>query len=95
MTKVEIVKMIHEKVGGSKRECADIVEMLFEIIKESLEKGEKVKINRFGNFVVRQKKSRTGRNPHTGDAIEITARKVLSFKSSQILKDAIQNGPGK
>lgn len=95
MTKAEIVTLIHEKVGGSKRECADVVERLFEIIKESLEKGDKVKISGFGNFVVRQKKSRVGRNPHTGQAIEITARKVLTFKSSQILKEAIQGRPQK
>ena len=95
MTKAEIVSIIHEQVGGSKSECADIVERLFEIIKETLEKGEKVKISGFGNFVIRKKKSRIGRNPHTGEAIEITARKVLTFKSSQILKEAIQSGPGK
>jgi integration host factor subunit alpha len=92
MTKAELVDLIHEKVGGSKRECADIVEKLFEIVKETLEKGEKVKISGFGNFVVRQKKSRVGRNPHTGEAIEITARKVLTFKSSQIMKETIQTG---
>jgi integration host factor subunit alpha len=95
MTKAEIVDLIHEKIGGSKRECADMVEHLFEIIKESLEQGDKVKISGFGNFEVRQKKSRVGRNPYTGDAIEISARKVLTFKASQILKDAVQSGPGK
>ena len=90
MTKAEIVDIIHGKVGGSKRECADIIEKLFETVKETLEKGEKVKISGFGNFVVRQKKSRIGRNPHTGEAIEISARKVLTFKSSQVIKEAIQ-----
>ena len=95
MTKAEIVNVIHEKVGGSKRECADIVEQLFEIMKETLERGEKIKVSGFGNFVVRQKRARIGRNPHTGEAIEISARKVLTFKASQILKDAIQSGSAK
>lgn len=94
MTKAEIVAIVHEKIGGSKRECAEIVEEMFEVIKKTLEGGEKVKISGFGNFVVRHKKSRIGRNPHTGEAIEISARKVLTFKASQVLKDTIQNGPG-
>lgn len=95
MTKAEIVEIIHEKLGHSKRECQDMVERTFDIIREALEKGEKVKISGFGAFVVRQKKARTGRNPHTGAAIEISSRKVLTFKSSQVLKDAVQRGPQK
>ena len=64
-------------------------EKVLEIIKETLEKGEKIKISGFGNFVVRQKRARRGRNPQTGEEIEITARKVLTFKSSPILKQIL------
>ena len=100
MTKTEIVEKVNQKLGFSKKDCADVVEILFEIIKETLEKGHdekgnpiKIKISGFGNFVVRQKKSRIGRNPHTGETIEISARKVLTFKASQILKEAVNRGP--
>lgn len=86
MTKAEIVEDIYEKVGFSKKESAEIVELVFDLMKETLERGEKIKISGFGNFVVRQKRSRIGRNPQTGDAIEITARRVLTFRPSQVLK---------
>ena len=86
MTKAEIIARIYEKVGFSKKEATDVVEATFEIIKESLEKGEKVKISGFGNFVVNAKRPRKGRNPQTGDEIVIAGRKVLTFKPSQILK---------
>ena len=86
MTKAEIVETVYEKIGFSKKEAAEIVEMVFDTMKETLERGEKIKISGFGNFVVRQKRPRIGRNPQTGEEIEITARKVLTFKPSQILK---------
>ncbi len=86
MTKAEIIARIYEKVGFSKKEATDVVEATFEIIKGSLEKGEKVKISGFGNFVVNTKRPRKGRNPQTGDEIVIAGRKVLTFKPSQILK---------
>lgn len=89
MTKAELIEAIYEKIGFSKKEAADIVEMVFDTIKETLEKGEKIKISGFGNFVIRHKKPRIGRNPQTGDEIEITERKVLTFKPSQILKMAL------
>lgn len=89
MTKAEIVEAIYEKVGFSKKESAEIVELVFDTIKETLEKGEKIKISGFGNFVVRQKRPRIGRNPQTGEEIEISQRKVLTFKPSQILKMAL------
>jgi integration host factor subunit alpha len=65
------------------------VELVFETIKSNLENGERVKISRFGNFVVRQKRTRRGRNPQTGSEIEISARKVLTFKASPVLKKAL------
>lgn len=89
MTKAEIVESIYEKIGFSKKESAEIVELVFDTIKETLEKGEKIKISGFGNFVVRHKRPRTGRNPQTGQAIQITERKVLTFRPSQILKSAL------
>ncbi len=89
MTKAEIVESIYEKIGFSKKESADIVELVFDTIKETLEKGEKIKISGFGNFVVRHKRPRVGRNPQTGQAIEISERRVLTFRPSQILKSAL------
>jgi integration host factor subunit alpha len=92
MTKADIVESVYERLGGySKREAAEIVELVFEILKETLESGEKVKISGFGNFVVREKKARMGRNPQTDAPIEITARKVLTFKASQVLKAQLNN----
>lgn len=91
MTKADIIECVHEKVGFSKKDSAEIVEMVFDTIKETLEKGDKIKISGFGNFVVRSKKQRRGRNPQTGQEITITARKVLTFKPSQVLKNALNN----
>ena len=93
MTKADIIEDVYEKVGFSKKESAEIVEMVFETIKETLELGEKIKISGFGNFVIRSKKPRVGRNPQTGEEIEISARKVLTFKPSQVLKNALNGTP--
>lgn len=92
MTKADLVESIYERVGFSKKESAEIVELVFEIMKQTLEKGEKIKIAGFGNFVVREKKSRRGRNPQTGQEIRISARKVLTFKPSQVLKNTLNQG---
>ena len=92
MTKADLVESIYERVGFSKKESAEIVELVFEIIKQTLEQGEKIKIAGFGNFVVREKKSRRGRNPQTGQEIRISARKVLTFKPSQVLKNTLNEG---
>lgn len=89
MTKAEIVESIYEKIGFSKKESADLVELVFDTLKETLEKGENIKISGFGNFVVRSKRPRMGRNPQTGQAIEISERKVLTFRPSQILRHAL------
>jgi integration host factor subunit alpha len=95
MTKAEIVQALYSRVGGfSKKESADLVDLVFEMIKETLGKGEKVKISGFGNFVLRDKRQRPGRNPQTGEAIQISERRVLTFKASQILKQAL-NAKGK
>jgi integration host factor subunit alpha len=89
MTKADIIEQIYEKVGFSKKESAEIVELVFDLMKDTLEKGEKIKISGFGNFVVRQKRPRIGRNPQTGEEIEISARRVLTFRPSQVLKSAL------
>jgi len=89
MTKADIIESIYEKVGFSKKESAEIVEMVFDTIKKTLENGEKIKISGFGNFIVRDKKSRVGRNHQTGREIEICARRVLTFRPSQVLKNAL------
>lgn len=87
MTKAEIIDQVYEKVGGfSKKESAEVVEAVFDTMKEVLAQGDKVKISGFGNFVVREKKQRVGRNPQTGEPIPISARRVLTFKPSQVLK---------
>jgi len=91
MTKADIVVAIYEKVGISKTESSDVVESVFEILKETLERREKVKISGFGTFVVKEKNSRKGRNPQTGAGITITARNVLTFKPSQVLKAAMND----
>jgi integration host factor subunit alpha len=89
MTKQEIVSTVYEKLGISKRESSDIVEHFFKIIKANLAEGENVKISGLGNFVVKEKRARKGRNPQTGEEIQIAPRRVLNFKLSQVLKDEI------
>jgi len=89
MTKADLVERVYLKTGFSKKESAQIVEMVFDLIKSTLEKGEKIKLAGFGNFVVKDKATRKGRNPQTGDEIEICSRKILTFKPSQVLKSVI------
>jgi integration host factor subunit alpha len=89
LTKADIAESICLATGFSKKDSAEIVEKVFEGIKKALERGEDVKLSGFGKFEVRQKRKRRGRNPQTGDAIEISARKVLSFRSSQILRQSL------
>lgn len=89
LTKAELIDSVYEKVGFSKKEAADLVELVFENMKEELCKGDSIKISGFGKFRVRQKKARMGRNPQTGEAMEISARKVLTFTPSRILRDGI------
>ena len=92
MTKADIVENVYETLGGyTKKEAAELVELVFETIKDTLAEGEKIKISGFGNFVVRDKRRRVGRNPQTGQEIVITARSVLTFKPSQVLKNALNS----
>lgn len=90
MTKSDIIEGVYERLGGfSKKEAAVIVETILDVIKEVLARGEKVKISSFGSFTVRSKRKRRGRNPKTGAPLEISARRVLTFKPSQVLKSSL------
>jgi integration host factor subunit alpha len=90
MTKAEIATIICDRVGLSKKESSQIVEIVLEEIKNTLEKGEDVKISGFGHFMVRAKNSRRGRNPKTGESIIIEPRKVVTFRASQLVKDQLK-----
>lgn len=91
-TKYELVQAVYSKLGGfSKKEAADLVDLIFELMKETLGRGENIKISGFGNFVMRDKNERQGRNPQTGDPITISSRRVLTFKPSQLLKQALND----
>ena len=92
MTKADLVDVVYERVGYSKKEAVTVVEELFAIIREGLCAGGKVKISGFGSFVVHHKESRRGRNPQTGEPITIESRRVLSFKASEVLKELVNNG---
>ena len=91
MTKADLVDLIYERIGFSKKEAGVVVEEVFAIIRDGLCAGGKVKISGFGSFVVNQKRSRRGRNPQTGEPIIIDSRRVLSFKASQVLKELVNN----
>ena len=86
LTKDIITDVIHAKLGFPTKEAKEILQIVLEEIKVSLESGSQVKINGFGIWSVKEKKSRTGRNPHTGEAIEITARRVVTFRPSDRLR---------
>jgi integration host factor subunit alpha len=95
VTKADIVHAVYTRLGGfSKKESADLVDLVFETMKETLGRGEKIKISGFGNFVLRDKRQRQGRNPQTGEPITITERRVLNFKASQLLKQALNGDEG-
>ena len=91
MTKIDLVEVIYERVGLSRKAAAQAVDTVLEIIKDSLSRGEKVKISGFGSFVVNRKRARRGRNPQTGNPLIIDSRCVLSFKASDILKERLCN----
>ena len=86
-TKAELSLSLYHKIGYSKKYCEEIVDEFFNIIKNHLKKGREVKIHAFGKFVVKNKKSRKGRNIKTGEPLIISSRKVLLFKTSQLLKN--------
>ena len=89
LTKNDLIEHVYLTTGFSKKESSGIVEEVFEAIKSTLASGENVKISGFGNFTVKRKDSRIGRNPQTGEAIEISARNIVSFKPSMSLRDQV------
>ena len=93
MTKADIISEVFDKVGLPKQDAEELVEMILDLIKQTLKEGETVKLSGFGNFVVRSKNSRKGRNPKTGQEIEITPRKVVSFRPSMIFKEHVIETP--
>lgn len=90
MTKAELGELLYERLGLSKREVKDIIEAFFDLISQSLVEGEEVKLSGFGNFQVREKSSRPGRNPRTGEEVPIKARRVVTFHASNKLKESVQ-----
>ncbi|HEY5634398.1 MAG TPA: integration host factor subunit alpha [Burkholderiaceae bacterium] len=94
LTKAELAEMLFEQVGLNKREAKDMVETFFDEIREALERGESVKLSGFGNFQLRDKPQRPGRNPKTGEEIPISARRVVTFHASQKLKSQIEGQAG-
>ena len=91
MTKIDIIESIYEHLGISKKESVTAIDSFFEIIKDKLGKGEDVMISGFGKWSVRAKKDRKGRNPQTGNVLVIDARKVVTFKPSNVLRDAVNS----
>ncbi|HYQ61545.1 MAG TPA: integration host factor subunit alpha [Desulfatiglandales bacterium] len=91
MTKACLTEKIHASTGFPLKESAALLETVFSIMKSTLEEGEHIRITGFGNFEVKQKSDRRGRNPQTGEAMNISARKVLTFKPSVILRQAINS----
>jgi len=90
LTKAEMAERLFEELGLNKREAKELVEQFFEEIRGALEKGQQVKLSGFGNFDLRDKKQRPGRNPKTGENIPITARRVVTFRPGQKLKARVE-----
>ena len=89
ITKADLGNTLFDEVGLNKREAKDFVELFFEKIRQSLENGTAVKLSGFGSFTLRDKTSRPGRNPKTGEEVAISARRVVTFRASQKLKDSV------
>ena len=95
LTKAEMSEYLFDKLGLSKRDAKELVELFFEEIRRALENGEQVKLSGFGNFDLRDKNQRPGRNPKTGEDIPITARRVVTFRPGQKLKRRVENSSPK
>ena len=91
LTKDRLVETIRQKTNFSSQDAKKLVELMLETMKNKLEQGEEVKISGFGKWTVKSKQSRPGRNPHTGDRIEISASRVVTFHPSEKLRDAVKN----
>ena len=95
LTRVDLAEAVYRKVGLSRTESADLVELMLDSICDRVVEGESVKLSSFGSFLVRDKKERIGRNPKTGVEVPIKPRRVMVFKPSNILKEAVLNGNSK
>jgi integration host factor subunit alpha len=95
ITKNSLVEVIHDEVGLNKREAKEFIEEFFEMIKNTLEEGNDIKISGFGNFILRDKVARPGRNPKTGESVTISERRVVTFKSGLKLKNKLEAYDGK
>ena len=93
MTKAEIVERVHQKTGYTKKDSFELVEQVFVLMKDTLSGGENLKLSGFGNFVVKKKADRRGRNPQNGEIITIEARRIIIFKPSAIHKKVINQEP--
>ncbi len=92
LTKADLAEKLYEELGLNKREAKEIVELFFEQIRTSLEDNEQVKLSGFGNFDLRDKSQRPGRNPKTGEEVPINPRRVLTFRPSHLMKDRVADG---
>lgn len=90
LTKAQMAEKLYEELGLNKREAREIVELFFEEIRAALESGRQVKLSGFGNFDLRDKKERPGRNPKTGEKIPISARRVVTFRPGQKLRAKVE-----
>ncbi len=90
--KIDITKNLYEVLGVSQRECNEIADAFFRIIKQALADGDDVRLSGFGSFRLKHKKPRNGRNPQTGESLQLAERTVLTFKLSHVLKDQINGG---
>tara|TARA_B100000941_G_scaffold32313_1_gene19260 strand:- start:5852 stop:6163 length:312 start_codon:yes stop_codon:yes gene_type:complete len=95
ITKNTLIEMLHDEVGLNKREAKEFIEMFFESLKKNLEDGNDIKISGFGNFTLRDKNARPGRNPKTGEEVLIKERRVVTFKSGLKLKNKLEGYEGK
>ena len=94
ITKDSLVEMVHNEIGLNKREAKELIESFFEQIKQSLEDGNDIKLSGFGNFTLRDKAPRPGRNPKTGEEVTISSRRVVTFKSGLKLKSKLEGYDG-
>ena len=95
VTRADLTDAVHRRVGLSRTESADMVEMVLDEISDALIRGEQVKLSSFATFQVRQKNERVGRNPKTGEEVPISPRRVMTFRASNVLKDRIMRGHGR
>ena len=91
LTKADLSEILFDRVGLNKREAKDMVEAFFEEIRNALENGDSIKLSGFGNFELRKKSERPGRNPKTGEEVAISARRVVTFRPGQKLKDRVES----